>query len=145
VDNPQQGPDVPALLIDLSRLHKEYKRLARRAKALERQRIQIEIAVSATTRELEVHGVAPETIVGLTSAVDGPLEKTAGLSIAETCDQALRRAGQPLTVHQLLDVLETSGKDMSGTNAHRVVYAALCRNPKRFRRIGPGLFDLGGS
>ena len=58
--------------------------------------------------------MAPETIFGLTSAVDGPLENTAGLSIAETCDQALRRAGQPLTVHQLLDVVETSGKDMSG-------------------------------
>jgi hypothetical protein len=145
VDNQEQGADASDLLIDLGRLRKEEKRLARRAKALELRRIQIEIAIAATTRELEVRGVVPDSLLWLTAVVDGPLKNAAGLSITETCDQALRRAGQPLTVHQLLEVLEASGKDMSGLNAHRVIYAALRRNPRRFRRVGPGLFDLESS
>jgi hypothetical protein len=77
-------------------------------------------------------------------AADYASVEVARTTIAEACDRVLRRAGRPLTVHQFLEVFEASGRGAEGPNAHRVVYAALCRNRRRFSRVGPGTFDLAG-
>ena len=69
-------------------------------------------------------------------------EEIATSTVAEASDHILRRAGRPLTIHQLLEVFEASGRNVAGVNAHRVVYAALRRNAGRFTRLGPGLFDI---
>ena len=76
------------------------------------------------------------------AAADYASEEIATSTVAEASDHILRRAGRPLTIHQLLEVFEASGRNVGGVNAHRVVYAALRRNAGRFTRLGPGLFDI---
>jgi hypothetical protein len=58
--------------------------------------------------------------------------------LGEACDVALRRAGRPLRVTDLVEMLEFAGRGM-GKNGYRTVYVTLQRDD-RFEKVGPGRF-----
>jgi len=147
VDNLAKAERNDALLSRLERLDEECKRLTRRAKALERQRTSVEVEMIAITHQLDLgraEGAGHDAGIGdhRFAPADYASEEIAASTVAEASDHILRRAGRPLTIHQLLEVFEASGRNVGGVNAHRVVYAALRRNAGRFTRLGPRLFDI---
>lgn len=135
-----------ALVARLADLETERNRLMRRARVLDQQRSKVEIAIAAATRELELRhrgldgleDTADQRFVASEYASDDIVKST----LAEACDYILRRADRALTVHQLLEVFEAAGRDVSGANAHRIVFATLRRNRGRFVRVAAGRFAL---
>jgi hypothetical protein len=138
--------DEHALADRLERLDEAYRKLVRRARSLERRRQQMEEDRAVVARELARRRAGLGYDSAATArhfvAADYASVEVARSTIAEACDYILRRAGRPLTVHQLLEVFDESGRGPHGANAHRVVYAALRRNRRRFTRVRPGTFDL---
>lgn len=62
-------------------------------------------------------------------------------TITQACTLLLREAGQPLHVNELYNLLVSGGMEFKGNNPTISVAVSLNRN-RRFRKVGPGTFDL---
>ncbi|HXF43140.1 MAG TPA: hypothetical protein VNK26_05320 [Pyrinomonadaceae bacterium] len=62
-------------------------------------------------------------------------------TITQACTLLLREAGGPMHVNELYNLLVAGGMEFKGKNPTISVAVSLNRN-KRFRRVGPGTFDL---
>ncbi len=62
-------------------------------------------------------------------------------TITQACTLLLREAGKPLHVNELYHLLVAGGMGFKGNNPTISVAVSLNRN-KRFRKVGPGTFDL---
>jgi len=63
------------------------------------------------------------------------------LTITQCCTLLLREAGGPLHVNELYNLLVSGGFKFKGANPTISVAVSLSRNT-RFRKVGPGTFDL---
>lgn len=62
-------------------------------------------------------------------------------TITQACTLLLREAGKPLHVNELYNLLVAGGMGFKGNNPTISVAVSLNRN-RRFRKVGPGTFDL---
>jgi hypothetical protein len=62
-------------------------------------------------------------------------------TITQACTLLLREAGGPLHVNELYNLLIAGGMKFKGNNPTISVAVSLSRN-RRFRKVGPGTFDL---
>jgi hypothetical protein len=62
-------------------------------------------------------------------------------TITQACTLLLREAGKPLHVNELYHLLVAGGMEFKGNNPTISVAVSLNRN-RRFRKVGPGTFDL---
>lgn len=62
-------------------------------------------------------------------------------TITQACTLLLREAGGPLHVNELYNLLISGGMKFKGNNPTISVAVSLSRN-RRFRKVGPGTFDL---
>ena len=62
-------------------------------------------------------------------------------TITQACTLLLREAGKPLHVNELYNLLVSGGMGFKGNNPTISVAVSLNRN-RRFRKVGPGTFDL---
>jgi hypothetical protein len=62
-------------------------------------------------------------------------------TITQACTLLLREAGKPLHVNELYNLLVAGGMEFKGNNPTISVAVSLNRN-RRFRKVGPGTFDL---
>ena len=62
-------------------------------------------------------------------------------TITQACTLLLREAGQPLHVNELYNLLVAGGMEFKGNNPTISVAVSLNRN-RRFKKVGPGTFDL---
>jgi hypothetical protein len=62
-------------------------------------------------------------------------------TITQACTLLLREAGKPLHVNELYNLLVAGGMSFKGNNPTISVAVSLNRN-RRFRKVGPGTFDL---
>ena len=62
-------------------------------------------------------------------------------TITQACTLLLREAGEPLHVNELYNLLVSGGMEFKGNNPTISVAVSLNRN-RRFRKVGPGTFDL---
>ncbi len=62
-------------------------------------------------------------------------------TITQSCTLLLREAGRPLHVNELYHMLVDGGMQFKGNNPTISVAVSLSRN-SRFRKVGPGTFDL---
>jgi hypothetical protein len=62
-------------------------------------------------------------------------------TITQACTLLLREAGQPLHVNELYNLLVSGGMEFKGNNPTISVAVSLNRN-RRFKKVGPGTFDL---
>lgn len=62
-------------------------------------------------------------------------------TITQACTLLLKEAGVPLHVNELYGLLVAGGMEFKGNNPTISVAVSLNRN-RRFRKVGPGTFDL---
>lgn len=62
-------------------------------------------------------------------------------TITQACTLLLREAGAPLHVNELYNLLVAGGMEFKGNNPTISVAVSLNRN-RRFKKVGPGTFDL---
>lgn len=62
-------------------------------------------------------------------------------TITQACTLLLKEAGIPLHVNELYNLLVAGGMEFKGNNPTISVAVSLNRN-RRFRKVGPGTFDL---
>lgn len=62
-------------------------------------------------------------------------------TITQACTLLLREAGEPLHVNDLYNLLVAGGMEFKGNNPTISVAVSLNRN-RRFKKVGPGTFDL---
>jgi len=62
-------------------------------------------------------------------------------TITQACTLLLRESGKPLHVNELYNLLVAGGMEFKGNNPTIAVAVSLNRN-RRFRKVGPGTFDL---
>lgn len=62
-------------------------------------------------------------------------------TITQACTLLLRESGKPLHVNELYNLLVSGGMQFKGNNPTISVAVSLNRN-RRFRKVGPGTFDL---
>jgi len=62
-------------------------------------------------------------------------------TITQACTLLLRECGKPLHVNELYNLLVSGGMQFKGNNPTISVAVSLNRN-RRFRKVGPGTFDL---
>ena len=62
-------------------------------------------------------------------------------TITQACTLLLREAGVPLHVNELYNLLIAGGMTFKGNNPTISIAVSLNRN-RRFRKVGPGTFDL---
>lgn len=62
-------------------------------------------------------------------------------TITQACTLLLREAGGPLHVNELYNLLVAGGMRFKGNNPTISIAVSLNRN-RRFRKVGPGTFDL---
>lgn len=62
-------------------------------------------------------------------------------TITQACTLLLRESGKPLHVNELYHLLVAGGMQFKGNNPTISVAVSLNRN-RRFRKVGPGTFDL---
>jgi len=62
-------------------------------------------------------------------------------TITQACTLLLKEAGVPLHVNELYNLLVAGGMEFKGNNPTISVAVSLNRN-RRFRKVGPGTFDL---
>jgi len=63
------------------------------------------------------------------------------MSIPDAAQEAIRKAGRPLHVGAILDLLEAGGKKFDAVRPAVSIASALSRD-SRFVRVGPNVFDL---
>ena len=73
--------------------------------------------------------------------VEAVSQRFADRTITQACTLLLREAGRPLHVNELYNLLVSGGMQFKGNNPTISVAVSLNRN-RRFRKVGPGTFDL---
>ena len=73
--------------------------------------------------------------------VEAVSQRFADRTITQACTLLLREAGRPLHVNELYNLLVAGGMQFKGNNPTISVAVSLNRN-RRFRKVGPGTFDL---
>jgi hypothetical protein len=81
----------------------------------------------------------PQTIRN--NKVEAISNRFADRTITQACTLLLREAGMPLHVNELYNLLVAGGMEFKGNNPTISVAVSLNRN-RRFRKVGPGTFDL---
>ncbi|HEX6127128.1 MAG TPA: hypothetical protein VFZ23_17275 [Pyrinomonadaceae bacterium] len=76
-----------------------------------------------------------------TSNIEPISHRFADRTITQACTLLLREAGKPLHVNELYNLLVSGGMEFKGNNPTISVAVSLNRN-RRFRKVGPGTFDL---
>lgn len=76
-----------------------------------------------------------------TSNIEPISHRFADRTITQACTLLLREAGKPLHVNELYNLLVAGGMEFKGNNPTISVAVSLNRN-RRFRKVGPGTFDL---
>jgi hypothetical protein len=76
-----------------------------------------------------------------TSNIEPISHRFADRTITQACTLLLREAGNPLHVNELYNLLVAGGMEFKGNNPTISVAVSLNRN-RRFRKVGPGTFDL---
>lgn len=82
----------------------------------------------------------PHSITGR-SRIEPISNRFADRTITQACTLLLREAGVPLHVNELYNLLVAGGMEFKGNNPTISVAVSLNRN-RRFRKVGPGTFDL---
>lgn len=75
------------------------------------------------------------------SNISAVSNRFADRTITQACTLLLREAGEPLHVNELYNLLVSGGMEFKGNNPTISVAVSLNRN-RRFRKVGPGTFDL---
>ena len=78
---------------------------------------------------------------GRNSRIEPISNRFADRTITQACTLLLREAGVPLHVNELYNLLVAGGMEFKGNNPTISVAVSLNRN-RRFRKVGPGTFDL---
>jgi len=73
--------------------------------------------------------------------IEAVSNRFADRTITQACTLLLREAGEPLHVNELYNLLVAGGMEFNGNNPTISVAVSLNRN-RRFRKVGPGTFDL---
>jgi hypothetical protein len=76
-----------------------------------------------------------------TNNIEPISHRFADRTITQACTLLLREAGKPLHVNELYNLLVAGGMGFKGNNPTISVAVSLNRN-RRFRKVGPGTFDL---
>lgn len=76
-----------------------------------------------------------------TNNIEPLSHRFADRTITQACTLLLREAGNPLHVNELYNLLISGGMQFKGNNPTISVAVSLNRN-RRFRKVGPGTFDL---
>lgn len=76
-----------------------------------------------------------------TSNIEPISHRFSDRTITQACTLLLREAGKPLHVNELYNLLVSGGMEFKGNNPTISVAVSLNRN-RRFRKVGPGTFDL---
>ena len=76
-----------------------------------------------------------------TNNIEPISHRFADRTITQACTLLLREAGKPLHVNELYNLLVAGGMEFKGNNPTISVAVSLNRN-RRFRKVGPGTFDL---
>ncbi|HEV8591502.1 MAG TPA: hypothetical protein VGQ55_05310 [Pyrinomonadaceae bacterium] len=76
-----------------------------------------------------------------TNNIEPISHRFADRTITQACTLLLREAGSPLHVNELYNLLVAGGMEFKGNNPTISVAVSLNRN-RRFRKVGPGTFDL---
>lgn len=76
-----------------------------------------------------------------TSNIEPISHRFSDRTITQACTLLLREAGKPLHVNELYNLLVAGGMEFKGNNPTISVAVSLNRN-RRFRKVGPGTFDL---
>lgn len=75
------------------------------------------------------------------SPIEPISHRFADRTITQACTLLLRESGVPLHVNELYNLLVAGGMEFKGNNPTISVAVSLNRN-RRFRKVGPGTFDL---
>jgi hypothetical protein len=78
---------------------------------------------------------------GRSNRIEPISNRFADRTITQACTLLLREAGVPLHVNELYNLLVAGGMEFKGNNPTISVAVSLNRN-RRFRKVGPGTFDL---
>jgi len=78
---------------------------------------------------------------GRNNRIEPISNRFADRTITQACTLLLREAGVPLHVNELYNLLVAGGMEFKGNNPTISVAVSLNRN-RRFRKVGPGTFDL---
>ena len=81
------------------------------------------------------------SVPGRNSRIEPISNRFADRTITQACTLLLREAGVPLHVNELYSLLVAGGMEFKGNNPTISVAVSLNRN-RRFRKVGPGTFDL---
>jgi hypothetical protein len=81
------------------------------------------------------------TLSGRNNRIEPISNRFADRTITQACTLLLREAGVPLHVNELYNLLVAGGMEFKGNNPTISVAVSLNRN-RRFRKVGPGTFDL---
>lgn len=73
--------------------------------------------------------------------IEAVSHRFADRTITQACTLLLREAGQPMHVNELYNLLVAGGMEFKGNNPTISVAVSLNRN-RRFKKVGPGTFDL---
>lgn len=73
--------------------------------------------------------------------IEAVSHRFADRTITQACTLLLRESGEPLHVNELYNLLVSGGMEFKGNNPTISVAVSLNRN-RRFRKVGPGTFDL---
>ena len=76
-----------------------------------------------------------------TNNIEPRSHRFADRTITQACTLLLRESGVPLHVNELYNLLVAGGMEFKGNNPTISVAVSLNRN-RRFRKVGPGTFDL---
>ena len=76
-----------------------------------------------------------------TNNIEPISHRFADRTITQACTLLLRESGQALHVNELYNLLVSGGMSFKGNNPTISVAVSLNRN-RRFRKVGPGTFDL---
>ena len=82
-----------------------------------------------------------ERVPSRTNNIEPISHRFADRTITQACTLLLREAGKPLHVNELYNLLVSGGMEFKGNNPTISVAVSLNRN-RRFRKVGPGTFDL---
>jgi hypothetical protein len=89
----------------------------------------------AQLENMTVGGVTPQSYASATNAMTEISAKDIeGLSHAQAATLILSRASSPMTIRQLLEVLERAGRKLSAKNGYGILHKSL-RNHKQFDSV----------
>ena len=150
------------LMARLREVEVESERLREEIEALENSALQTESAIDSLlvtmprTRSTPTTNTQPSTyrpnsiayinqnrggVPSRASNIEPISHRFADRTITQACTLLLREAGKPLHVNELYNLLVAGDMEFKGNNPTISVAVSLNRN-RRFRKVGPGTFDL---